>query len=97
MAASTNATTVFWSTAWTSSHPPGPRAARSPRGGKADGVQRAFVLTADDVAKEVPAYREVRRQAVGKIRRGPPAGPHAVLFRRDRRRGRHVSRLPGAP
>ena len=56
MAASTNATRVFWGTAWTSRSLLGRelRAARAAE--QVDGVQRAFVLTADQVAQEVPAY-----------------------------------------
>lgn len=56
MAASTNATRVFWGTAWTSQT----LLARELRLAEADqmrdGVQRVFRLTADEVAAEVPAY-----------------------------------------
>lgn len=56
MAASTNATRAFWGTAWTGSTLLA-RELRSARDAeKIDGVRRAFVLTADDVAREVPAY-----------------------------------------
>ena len=56
MAASTNATRVFWGTAWTAQSLLGRelRAARAAE--QLDGVRRAFVLTADKVAQEVPAY-----------------------------------------
>lgn len=56
MAASTNATRVFWGTAWTNKT----LLARERRNALAaqeiDGIQRVFVLDADQVAKEVPAY-----------------------------------------
>lgn len=63
MAASTNATRVFWGTAWTEDTLLA-RELRLVQGqqGK-DGMQRAFVLNADQVAEEVPAYgRFVARQ-----------------------------------
>lgn len=56
MAASTNATRVFWGTAWTSET----LLAREKRSAleleKQDGVQRVFQITADQVREEVPAY-----------------------------------------
>jgi len=56
MAASTNATRVFWGTAWTNKT----LLARERRNALAaqeeDGIQRVFVLDADQVAVEVPAY-----------------------------------------
>lgn len=56
MAASTNATRVFWGTAWTAQTLLA-RELRAAREAEArDGVQRVFWLTADDVAREVPAY-----------------------------------------
>ena len=56
MAASTNATRVFWGTAWTASTLLG-RELRTARSLEAqDGIPRAFVLTAEDVAAEVPSY-----------------------------------------
>ena len=56
MAASTNATRIFWGTAWTSRT----LLAREKRAAEEeqarDGIRRVFVLDADDVASEVPAY-----------------------------------------
>lgn len=56
MAASTNATRVFWGTAWTTST----LLARELRNAQADqaqdGIQRVFRIDADTVADEVPAY-----------------------------------------
>ena len=56
MAASTNATRVFWGTAWTSNT----LLAREEGAAKAqqekDGIQRVWHLTCDQVAAEVPPY-----------------------------------------
>jgi hypothetical protein len=72
MAASTNATRVFWGTAWTSRT----LLARELRAAKAaqakDGKQRVFVIGADEVAKEVPAYGEFVREQVAKLGRSHP-------------------------
>jgi len=56
MAASSNATRVFWGTAWTSRTLLARelRAAREEE--KRDGIQRVFILDADTVRAEVPAY-----------------------------------------
>jgi len=58
MAASTNATRVFWGTAWTSST----LLAREKRAALAaqaqDGIQRVFQISAEQVGKEVPAYAQ---------------------------------------
>lgn len=57
MAASTNATRVFWGTEWTSDT----LLAREEDSARAleskDGIKRVFFITADDVAKVLPAYR----------------------------------------
>ncbi|NMC34793.1 MAG: hypothetical protein GYA36_20410 [Veillonellaceae bacterium] len=72
MAASTNATRVFWGTAWTSRT----LLARELRAAKLaqerDGQRRVFVLTADDVAAEVPAYGEFVKEQVQKLGRSHP-------------------------
>ena len=72
MAASTNATTVFWGTAWTSKTLLARelRAARAAE--KKDGFRRVFVLTADEVSKEVPAYREFVKKQVARLGRNHP-------------------------
>jgi hypothetical protein len=66
MAASTNATRVFWGTAWTSATLLARelRAARQQE--KQDGRRRAWVLTAEDVGREVPEYR---RYIAGEVAR----------------------------
>ncbi len=72
MAASTNATRVFWGTAWTGET----LLARELRGArlleKADGLRRVFVCSADQVAGEVPAYGEYVRSQVARLGRNHP-------------------------
>ncbi|MEN6409620.1 MAG: hypothetical protein ABFD44_07915, partial [Anaerolineaceae bacterium] len=72
MAASTNATRAFWGTAWTGSTLLA-RELRSARDAeKIDGERRAFVLTADDVAHEVPAYGAFVAEQVRRLGREHP-------------------------
>lgn len=72
MAASTNATTVFWGTAWTSET----LLARERRAAQAeqanDGVRRVFVLDAEAVAREVPAYGDFVAKQVRALGRQHP-------------------------
>lgn len=72
MAASTNATRVFWGTAWTSRT----LLARELRAAKAeerkDGIRRVFVMTAGDVAEEVPEYGKFVAEQVSKLGRQHP-------------------------
>ena len=72
MAASTNATRVFWGTAWTSRTLLARelRAAREAQ--KKDGIKRVFIMTADKVAKEVPAYGEFVAAQVARLGRNHP-------------------------
>jgi hypothetical protein len=72
MAASTNATRVFWGTAWTSRTLLARelRAARTAEQG--DGIRRAFVLTADEVAAEAEAYGNFVRGQVARLGRDHP-------------------------
>ncbi len=72
MAASTNATRVFWGTAWTSKTLLARelRAARELE--RKDGRRRVWVLTADDVASEVPEYGAFVREQVAKLGRSHP-------------------------
>jgi hypothetical protein len=69
MAASTNATRVFWGTAWTSRTLLGRelRAAREAQ--QRDGVMRVFVMTAEDVAAEVPEYGPFVAEQVARLGR----------------------------
>ena len=72
MAASTNATRVFWGTAWTS-HTLLAREMRLARAQeKEDGFKRVFILNADDVAAEVPAYGQFVQAQVAKLGRQHP-------------------------
>ena len=72
MAASTNATRVFWGTAWTSRTLLA-RELRAAREKEAqDGKKRVFVLTADDVRAEVPAYGDYVAEQVAKLGRNHP-------------------------
>ena len=72
MAASTNATCVFWGTAWTSRTLLARelRAAQQAQG--EDGVRRVFRLTANDIAREVPAYREHLAGKIARLGRNHP-------------------------
>jgi len=72
MAASTNALRLFWGTAWTSDTLLG-RELRAARLAQAqDGKARAFVLTAEDVGREVPAYAEYVASQVLRLGRQHP-------------------------
>jgi len=72
MAASTNATRVFWGTAWTSNT----LLAREEKAARAlqeqDGIQRVWRLTCEDVAAEVPAYGQFVADQVAKLGRNHP-------------------------
>jgi hypothetical protein len=72
MAASTNATRVFWGTAWTSRT----LLARELRAARAaqekDGVRRVFHLNADMVIKEVPAYEKHLGEQIARLGRSHP-------------------------
>jgi hypothetical protein len=72
MAASTNATRVFWGTAWTSNT----LLSREEKAARAlqeqDGVQRVWKLTCDNVAAEVPAYGKFVSDQVAKLGRNHP-------------------------
>jgi hypothetical protein len=72
MAASTNATRVFWGTAWTSRTLLARELRAAQDAEKLDGIQRAFILTADDVAAEVPAYGKFVQQQIAKLGRNNP-------------------------
>lgn len=72
MAASTNATRVFWGTAWTSRT----LLARELRAAKAaqdrDGIRRVFHLNADRVMAEVPAYGRHLLAQIARLGRNHP-------------------------
>jgi hypothetical protein len=110
MAASTNAARIFWGTAWTDSTLLGRelRAARSAEAG--DGLRRAFVLDADQVAEQVPAYGRFVQGEITRLGRNHPhvrtqyfseeLGEAAGMFpteRLERMRGNHPARLAPEP
>ena len=72
MAASTNATRVFWGTAWTSRT----LLARELRAARLeeqkDGIRRTWVLTADQVGAEVPAYKKFVAEQIARLGRNNP-------------------------
>jgi hypothetical protein len=72
MAASTNATRVFWGTAWTSRTLLARelRAAQSAQ--QMDGLRRVFVAAAEDIAAEVPAYGRFVSAQVERLGRNHP-------------------------
>ena len=72
MAASTNATRVFWGTAWTSRTLLARELAAAQEAQRLDGQQRAFIMTADDVAKEVPAYGAFVQEQIARLGRNNP-------------------------
>ncbi len=72
MGASTNVTTVFWGTAWTSSTLLAQRIAFLEQQQAADRVQRVFRVDADEVAAEVPAYGDFVRAQTGRLGRNHP-------------------------
>lgn len=72
MAASTNAPMVFWGTAW-SRHTLLAREIEAALAAQAqDGVRRAFICTANEVGREVPAYAEFVANQVARLGRSNP-------------------------
>ena len=72
MSASTNATRVFWGTAWTSRTLLAQQLRRAREDEKRDGIRRVFRLTADEVAAEVGAYRRHVDETVARLGRAHP-------------------------
>lgn len=72
MAASTNATTVFWGTAWTSRTLLARELRTAQAAEERDGIRRVFHLTADRVLAEVPAYGRHLRQQIERLGRNHP-------------------------
>ncbi len=72
MAASTNATRVFWGTAWTSRTLLARELRSCRKAEKEDGIKRVFTLTANDVRKEVPAYGAFVDDQVKRLGRNHP-------------------------
>ena len=72
MAASTRATRVFWGTAWTSRTLLARELKAAREEEKKDGIKRVFTMTADDVAEEVPDYRQFVAEQVARFGRNHP-------------------------
>ena len=72
MAASTNATRVFWGTAWTSQTLLARELEAAKEAQLRDGIRRVFVCTADEVAAEVPAYGKFVKDQVRRFGRNHP-------------------------
>lgn len=72
MAASTNATKVFWGTAWTSSTLLARELDNAQQAQESDGEQRVFIVNARQVGAEVPSYRKFVASEVHKLGRNHP-------------------------
>jgi hypothetical protein len=72
MAASTNATRVFWGTSWTSRTLLARELRAARLAEQSDGIRRTWVLTADEVGAEVPAYRRFVDEQVARLGRNNP-------------------------
>jgi hypothetical protein len=72
MSASTCATHVFWGTAWTSTTLLARELRAAEEAEKKDGVRRVFRLTAEDVVKEVEAYRKHVEEKIARFGRTHP-------------------------
>ncbi len=72
MAASTNATRVFWGTAWTSRTLLARELRAARLAEQKDGIRRTWLLTADDVGAEVPAYKQFVDEQVARLGRNNP-------------------------
>jgi hypothetical protein len=72
MSASTCATHVFWGTAWTSATLLARELRAAEEAEKKDGIRRVFRLTAEDVMKELEAYRKHVEEKVARFGRTHP-------------------------
>ena len=72
MAASTNATRVFWGTAWTSRTLLSRERQAAEKLQAEDGIRRVWVLDAEDVAAEVPEYGVFVASQISKLGRNHP-------------------------
>ncbi len=72
MAASTNATRVFWGTAWTSQTLLARELRAARQAESSDGSRRVYHMTAEAVTAEVPAYRSFVREQVERFGREHP-------------------------
>jgi hypothetical protein len=72
MAASTNATKVFWGTAWTSRTLLARELKEAKKKQEEDRIKRVFVIDAADVWEEVPEYGDHVREQIRKLGRNHP-------------------------
>ena len=72
MAASTNATRIFWGTAWTRDTLLGRELRAAQTAQDVDGIRRVFRVDGDTVAAEVPAYGRFVQEQVAKLGRLHP-------------------------
>jgi hypothetical protein len=72
MAASTNATRVFWGTVWTSKTLLARETHAALAAEKRDGKRRVFIMSANEVGEEVPEYRQYVEEQVQKLGRNHP-------------------------
>ncbi len=72
MAASTNATRVFWGTAWTSQTLLARELRAAEAAQEADGLQRVFRIDAERVRREVPAYGRFVDEQIARLGRSHP-------------------------
>jgi len=72
MAASTNATRVFWGTAWTSRTLLARELRAAQEAERRDGIRRVFRIDAERVAAEVPAYGRFVTAQVARLGRSHP-------------------------
>jgi len=72
MTASTNATRVFWGTAWTSDTLLERQRRLATQAQQKDGIQRVFFYTADDVRRLVPAYGQHVDSIIAELGRNNP-------------------------
>lgn len=73
MAASTNATRVFWGTSWTSQTLLAREEAAALQAEKQDGIRRVFRITANEVRKEVKTYGAFVDAEIAKLGRNHPS------------------------
>ncbi len=72
MAASTNATRVFWGTAWTSKTLLARERKAAEKLQAEDGIQRVWIMDAEKVAAEVPKYGDFVAGQIAKLGRNHP-------------------------
>ena len=72
MAASTNATRIFWGTAWTSRTLLARELRACRKAEQEDGYKRVFIMTANEVRAEVPAYGAFVDDQVRRLGRNHP-------------------------